>query len=126
MQNVLLIENNSSLAKVYAHALEHAGFSVVAKADAEQAIHAADDQAPSVVVLELQLSGRNGLEFLQEFRSYSDWQNIPIIIHTMVKPEVMSKAVHALERDFDVKDILYKSRTSLQDLVNIVRSRLLQ
>ena len=124
MSNVLLIENNSVLAQVYVRSLEHAGFKVRLEADAQQAIHAADIQKPDVVVMEMQLPGRNGIEFLQEFRSYTDWRKIPVVVHTMLPLDVINRIQYALERDFGIKDILYKPRTGLQDLVNIVRAKM--
>jgi CheY-like chemotaxis protein len=59
-----------------------AGYTVASVSGAENAIHAADIHAPDLVVLELQLVGHSGVEFLYEFRSYPEWQEVPVIVHT--------------------------------------------
>src|ERR1700741_3726207 len=84
--NVLLIEPDKKLGGVYKAALEQAGHAVEMVAHAQDAVHTADEQKPDVVVLELQLAKHNGIEFLYEFRSYSEWQNIPVVLLTMVPP----------------------------------------
>ncbi|MDB5185772.1 MAG: chemotaxis protein histidine kinaselike protein [Candidatus Saccharibacteria bacterium] len=116
MPKVLLIEPDVVLAKTYKAALEHAGHDVVAARSAQGAVHACDDAAPDVVVLELQLVRHNGIEFLHEFRSYPEWQNIPIVLHTMTPPSSLHLSTDMTEQ-LGVADYLYKPSTSLQKLI---------
>lgn len=75
--NVLLVEPDTKLAGMYKTALESAGHKVFWALDAQSAVHLADDSAPDLVVLEIQLTSHSGIEFLYEFRSYNEWQDIP-------------------------------------------------
>src|ERR1700733_7447717 len=84
MSQILLIEPDKSLAKTYHQALKQAGHKVVSVTSSQQAINSADKLAPDVVVLEIQLVGHSGIEFLYEFRSYPEWQSIPVIVHSNV------------------------------------------
>ena len=117
--NILLIEPNRLLAKTYRQALENAGHHVRWQQAAQAAIAAADSQSPDCVVLELQLAGHGGIEFLYEFRSYTDWQGIPIIVHSFVAEEnivLQRPQFHLL----GVTNYLYKPSTTLRQLVQAV------
>jgi DNA-binding response OmpR family regulator len=121
MSHILLIEPNTLLAKSYTQALHHAGHTVAHVTGAQAAIDAADKQTPHVVIVEVQLPQHSGIEFLHEFRSYAEWINVPVVVNTALSPARMMLAKQPLKRDLGVVDILYKPRTSLQDLVRIAR-----
>jgi len=121
MSHVLLLEPNTLLAKVYTQALEHAGHSVAHVAAAQEAVNSADKRAPDVVIVELQLPHHSGLEFLHEFRSYAEWLNTPVVVNTSLLAAQLPLAIEPLMRDLGVREILYKPRTSLQDLVRVAR-----
>ncbi len=121
MSHVLLIEPNTVLARTYTQALAHAGHSVVHVVGAQAAIDAADKQAPDIVVIELQLPGHNGIEFLHEFRSYAEWFMVPVILTTNLTTERLAPALEPLRRDLGVLEVFYKPQASLQDLVRLAR-----
>jgi DNA-binding response OmpR family regulator len=112
---VLLIEPDTLQATIYAQALERAGHQVSHVVSAQTAVHAADEQMPDVVVLELQLPQHNGVEFLYEFRSYAEWQGIPVLLHTFVPGDELAHAA-TLHRELGVVAALYKPTTSLGQL----------
>jgi CheY-like chemotaxis protein len=112
---VLLIEPDILQAKVYACALERAGHQVTHVVSAQTAVHAADEQAPDVVVLELQLPQHNGVEFLYEFRSYGEWRAIPGVLHTFVPERALAYAA-TLHAELGVVRTLYKPTAGLAQL----------
>ncbi|HEX7963470.1 MAG TPA: response regulator [Candidatus Saccharimonadales bacterium] len=119
--HVLLLEPNTLLAKTYTEALQRAGHSVAHATGAQTAVDAADKQLPDIVILELQLPRHSGLEFLHEFRSYPEWQAVPVIVHSMLPPTHTAAVAENLQADLGVRAILYKPRTSLQRLLRAVR-----
>lgn len=119
--HVLLIEPDRILAKTYRTALEAAGHTVATTGSAQTAVHLADEQLPDAVVLELQLAHHNGVEFLYEFRSYPEWQQVPVIIHTFV-PLTELKDSPTLAGELGVSHLLYKPATSLEQLCQAVRA----
>jgi DNA-binding response OmpR family regulator len=116
---VLLIEPDTKLANIYRAALEQAGHVVLHAAYAQDAVHEADEIHPDMVILELQLAGHNGIEFIYEFRSYSEWQNVPIILLTMVAPHALGITTEMFQR-LGIIDCLYKPATNLRKLLNAV------
>lgn len=123
MARVLLIEPSQPLARLYKSALEQVNHEVIIKGDAEKAVFAADGACPDIVVLELQLPGHSGVEFLYEFRSYPDWHNIPAILHTMVPPHHLNLSKQMLDR-LNITAYLYKPATTLKILVRTLDAAL--
>ena len=120
MTHVLLLEPDVALGRTYRQALEHAGYSVSLSRTAQGALSAAEDRLPDIVVLELQLAAHSGVEFLHEFRSYSEWQGVPVVINTHMRPQAIEEAGNALRQNLGVGKVLYKPRTSLTQLVRVV------
>jgi len=118
---ILLIEPDAVLAATYVTALEAAGHSVAYAHTAQQAVMLADEQKPGLVILEPQMARHNGIEFLYEFKSYPEWQRIPVIILTSVPPSELEK-LSVLRSQLSVVAVLGKSKTSLADLGATVAS----
>jgi DNA-binding response OmpR family regulator len=123
MTHVLLLESDVTLGRAYQQALEHAGYTVTLSRTAQDALGAAEDHLPDIVVLELQLVTHNGVEFLHEFRSYSEWQTVPAVVNTHMRPQAIVDAEKALRQNLGVVEVLYKPRTSLAHLVRVIGSQ---
>lgn len=118
MARILLIEPDRLLAKHYLSALQAAGHTVTVCLSGQDGIQAADQATPELVILELQLKGHNGVEFLYEFRSYHEWQQIPVLVHSLVPEQALSgiSTVPLL----GINSYLYKPTTSLAKLIQAV------
>ncbi len=115
MAHILIIEPDKQLGRTYQACLKREGHQVDWVAHAQDAVHVADEKQPDVVILELQLSRHNGIEFLYEFRSYPEWQNVPVILLTLVPPAALSITAAMMER-LGIVGCLYKPATSLAQL----------
>lgn len=124
--HVLLIEPDKLLADTYKQALEFAGHSVDHAMGGQGAVGCADEKTPDIVILEMQLPAQNGIAFLQEFRSYAEWQRIPVVLHTYVAPQSMTAVFETLKREYGVTNWLYKPQTSLQQLVSVVHRQMVR
>jgi DNA-binding response OmpR family regulator len=124
MAHILIIEPDKVLASTYKAALENDEDSVIICASAQSAIFAADTLKPDVIILELQLIQHSGIEFLYEFRSYPEWQNIPIIINTVVPPQEFSTSSGLLNDELGITEYYYKPKTSLSDMRGAINKTL--
>ena len=121
MAEVLLLEPDTILADTYMKALAYFGHHTRRTVSAQDAVFKVDELRPDIIIVELQLVAHSGIEFLYELRSYAEWQDIPVIIHSCVPPNEFSDS-HKLLRDrLGVQHYLYKPQTSLQTLVRAVR-----
>ncbi len=120
MANILLIEPDRILSRLYADALRANGHEVASCRSAQGAIQLADERLPDLILLELQLPRHNGVEFLYELRSYTEWQRIPVVLLSSVPPtEVLSPV---LWDQLGVAAYYYKPRATLASLVQAVNN----
>lgn len=124
MAAILLIEPDRVLAQTYQQELEAAGHVMTVCATAQNGIFLADQAQPDLVILELQLVGHSGIEFLYEFRSYADWQTVPVFIQTQVPPGEFIDSSALLKQELGVVAYLYKPHTRLRDLLRTVEEQL--
>ena len=121
-QVVLLVEPNKDVAEIVEQFLTKDGFKVLVAHSAQKAIHQADKSKPDIVVLELAMPMHNGFAFLHEFRSYSDWAEIPIIVHSHLARE--EAAASKSWKVLGAKYYLYKPNTTLNELRNKIKDTL--
>ena len=119
MARILLLEADSLLADNTKRFLASAGHDVQWFAEPQAAIHAADTQAPELVILDLLLASHSGAEFLYEFRSYPDWQNTPVIIFSSLSSEEIQEVAPALSQ-LNITAYYHKPHTSLAELAQAV------
>jgi CheY-like chemotaxis protein len=117
----LIVEPDTVLARQYQKAFTAGGVDTVVVGDAQQAVIAVDANRPNVVIIELQLAGHSGVEFLHEFRSYEDWADIPVIVHSSV-PEYAVGADPKIWQQFGVVRYFYKPKTTLQQLIGAAKT----
>lgn len=118
--HILLIEPDAVSAPLYGAGLQAAGHTVAAVSSAQAAVNAADHQKPDVVIMEMSLGAQNGVAFLQEFRSYTEWQQIPVIVHSFQKPPLDEAVMNALRGEYGMHMWLYKPQTSIAMLASVV------
>ncbi len=120
MKHILLVEPDEALASTIGHFIESDETTVNYASDAQQAISQADSQRPDAVVLELAMSRHNGVEFLQEFRSYPDWMSVPVVIYSQIAPEDTGLS-RAEWHKSGVIDYLYKPTARLHQLKAVLQ-----
>lgn len=117
MASILLIEPDRVLAAIYFQALTAQGHDVSVAPGAQSAIMAADRSLPQIVVIELQLVDHSGIEFLYELFSYSEWQDIKIIVLSHIPPAEFSSAAEIFRSQLGMVDYLYKPHATNKDLL---------
>ena len=79
MKQILVVEDDAQIATIVRDYLHAAGFGVEVAADGEVALEKARARRPDLVVLDLGLPGRDGLDVLRELRRASP---VPVIVVT--------------------------------------------
>jgi DNA-binding response OmpR family regulator len=121
MARILLIEPDAVLSKIYHQVLVSVGHAVHVSRSAQHGIFTTDEIVPELIILELQLIGHSGIEFLYELRSYSDWKRIPVVVMSHVPPQEFSGSASLLKHTLGVREYFYKPQTSLSSLLATVK-----
>jgi len=79
MRTILVVEDEMKIAGLVRDYLEHAGFEVIVTGDGESALASARGTRPDLVVLDLGLPRRDGLDVARELRRTS---GVPIVMLT--------------------------------------------
>jgi two-component system phosphate regulon response regulator PhoB len=85
---VLVVEDETDLQEVLAYNLRKAGHYPIVVASGRDALTAAKDQTPDVVLLDLMLPDLSGLEVCRRLRSETTTRDVPIVIVTAKGDEV--------------------------------------
>lgn len=119
--NLLLVEPDTTTARLIKRAFEKQGHTVRRAVSAQTAVDMMIEALPDAVVLEVQLGVHNGIEFLYEIRSYVDWQQVPVVVYSL-NQAVRHTRFRAPFRRLGVKDVLYKPTASIDSLRRIVEA----
>jgi DNA-binding response OmpR family regulator len=79
MRTILVVEDEMKIARLVRDYLEHAGFEVIVAGDGDSALSGARGHRPDLVILDLGLPGRDGLDVTRELRRTS---TVPIVMLT--------------------------------------------
>lgn len=82
MKKILVIEDDTALYNLYATELQLKGYQVSNVSDGTLAVQAVKEQNPDLILLDLVLPGRNGLDILKELRDDDDYAETKVIVLT--------------------------------------------
>ncbi len=88
---------------------------LVVVSEPNEAIVKASESKPDIVIIEISLAGHSGMEFLYEFRTYNDWDDVKIIIFSKMILEDTVLNSRSWEQ-LKISKYLYKPKTSLIEL----------
>ena len=102
MKMILVVEDEMRIARLVRDYLEHAGFEVVVAGDGEAALASARGSRPDLVVLDLGLPQRDGLDVTRETASQSPCQPVLQGFHSCsVHPFILAAIPFSGKRPFD-------------------------
>jgi two-component system, OmpR family, alkaline phosphatase synthesis response regulator PhoP len=79
---VLVVDDAPDIVRLVRDYLEHAGFSVLVASNGVDALRIARSERPDLIVLDLGLPGRDGLDVTRELRRDSAVSTVPIVMLT--------------------------------------------
>jgi len=68
--------------------LEEEGFSVTTASDGDEALLKADNELPDLILLDLMMPGKSGLEVCKILKSQAKTKHIPVVMSTVLGREV--------------------------------------
>ena len=88
METILIVEDEADIAELVKYHLVKEGFAVRTVGNGTQALELIVRDHPDLIILDLMLPGKDGLEICRRLRSSSATQSIPIIMLTARAEEV--------------------------------------
>ena len=119
-KRILLVEDDESLANVYTQRLEAEGFDVRRVPNGEEALSAALNYKPTLVVLDVMMPKVSGFDVLDILRNTPETANLKVIMLTALSQE--SDVERA--KQLGVDEYLVKSQVVIADVVDKIRDHL--
>ncbi len=116
MARILFIESDRILGGNACRIMKRAGHGIDWHVDPQAAMDSADAVRPDIVILDLILAGRSGIEFLYEFRSYPEWTDVPVMIYSSVSAEDFNSADVGFKH-LNIAAYHYKPATTIAELL---------
>jgi CheY-like chemotaxis protein len=116
-------ENRAMLAKI----VKREGFEVIEGADGEEAVALAADRSPDLILLDISMPKKSGLEALEEIREHD--RDVPVVIVSAVdQPEASQEAlnlgaVNFVRKPFDPQEIRFvvgRIRGALEEEADVI------
>jgi DNA-binding response OmpR family regulator len=117
MSMILLGENNHRLSVYMQHALERFGHDVRVATDGDAALWDALEHLPDLILLDVDLPGRDSLDLEQEFKRIPWTRRTPVLFlvdPTTVPPELQFRSTVCLRKPVQAAQLLESVDTTLK------------
>ena len=118
MATILIVEDDPVIRSTVEYALKRSGFETRGVADGSEALQAARESAPDLVLLDLMLPGLDGYQVAEKLRSSG--QDVPIIMVTALDQErdkvrgLDAGADDYITKPFSMEELLARVRANLR------------
>ncbi len=119
-KKILLVEDDDSLANVYLARLEVEGFEVRRVPNGEDALAAAVEIKPDLVLLDVMMPKVNGFDVLDTLRNTPETANLKVVMLTALSQENDKARAEQLGAD----DYLVKSQVVISDVIERIKNHL--
>lgn len=119
-KKILLVEDDAALAEVYRSRLELEGFELKHVANGEEALSAAIEFRPDLIVLDVMMPKINGFDVLDILRNTPETTNVRVIMLTALSQAKDKERADELGAD----DYLVKSQVVISDVVDRIKHHL--
>ena len=115
---ILIVEDEEVLAKVFEEKFRHEHFDVKLVYDGEEVFNIAKSYMPSIVVLDLMLPKKSGIDVLRELKGDSNTSTIPVIVVSNLSDDTNIKTALKL----GAKDFFVKSEHPINEIIEKIKS----
>ncbi len=112
-KKILFVEDDDALAGVYLVRLQAEGFDVKRVANGEEALAAATEYKPDLVLLDVMMPKVSGFDVLDILRNTPETANLKVVMLTALSQEADRKRAEEL----GVDDYLVKSQVVITDVI---------
>lgn len=115
MKKILIVEDESVLQKALNEILLESKYETVQAVDGEQGIELAIRELPDLILLDLVLPKKHGLDVLKELKADEKTSNIPVIVLTnlegtedIMKALELGAQAYLVKANYNIQDVIEK------------------
>ena len=81
-KKVLIVEDEETIRRLFKDVLEKVGYKIIIAGDGEQGVQLASKEKPDLILMDVQMPIKNGLEATKEIKGNPLTNNIPVVALT--------------------------------------------
>ena len=81
-KTILIVEDNELNMRLFDQLLKSNGYDTIKSVDGSDAVDLAKDQNPDLIIMDIQLPGRSGLEITADLKADNNLKHIPVVAVT--------------------------------------------
>jgi|Deesub1362B_J571_1020462.scaffolds.fasta_scaffold00236_2 DNA-binding response OmpR family regulator len=118
-KRVLVVDDDRRMLELERVLFTKHGFEVVVASDGSEAIEAALKSEPDLIVLDIEMPGKDGYATLMELRSHKKLKDVPVIVLSALTDDVYHKisesmgTVEHIDKPFDPERLISKAKEIL-------------
>jgi two-component system response regulator AtoC len=116
MANILIVEDNDSLKLAYSSFLTQEGHQVATASSVDEALAYLKEHTPDLLLVDMLMPGKNGLELLQNYDLRNEHKNVKAIAFSNLSEERIQEEALSLGANL----YLTKSLTGPKELVDTI------
>ncbi len=114
---ILMIEDNAYYRKIYRNKLTLAGFEFIEAINGQEGLNKIISEKPDLILLDIILPRKNGLDVLIEMKKNKKIKDIPVIILSILGQKSDVKKGLSL----GAQDYLVKTKTTLSEVIDKIK-----
>jgi two-component system alkaline phosphatase synthesis response regulator PhoP len=119
-KKILIVDDDEAIRKSLVYQFKKSGFMVVEAVDGEDGLQKALLEKPDIILLDIMMPNKDGIEMLRDLRDDEWGSDVPVIFLTNASDtDRVSEAIN-----LGVYDYLVKSDWNLEDVVKTVKGKL--
>ncbi|MSP14887.1 MAG: response regulator [Chloroflexi bacterium] len=100
MNKILVVDDIEDTRYAVGRILRHAGYAVLTAQDGTEARQQVETDPPDLILLDINMPGKDGFEICQELKASPETRDIPVVFLTAAYPDAQSK-IRGLEQGAD-------------------------
>jgi two-component system response regulator VicR len=112
MRKIVIIEDNAVVARLYENKLKAAGNTVYIALDGAEGMRLIHEIRPDLVLLDLLLPNKSGIEIIKEIRRDYRFTHLPIMAYSSADEDILAQAVEA-----GSTTIISKNKASFKEIL---------
>jgi len=118
-KTVLVVDDDPSLLWVLGENIKKSGFDVIQAGDGNQALNIAMEKHPDLILVDIMMPQKSGLEFLQKLRQDEWGKTVPVFVLTSFDADVEAEA-----RQYGIDEYLIKKDWLPEQITEKIKMRL--
>ena len=117
-KKVCIIDDEMDIREIYSMKLKSYGYEIIEAANGQQGLDAIRANAPDIILLDLLMPVKDGVDVMLELKDDEKFSKIPIIIFSNIDDDETLKKIG---KNFETRFFLIKALTTPEKVAKLVR-----